>query len=129
MGTINISREEKDALKAIAGITLSQLIEQCLRDKRVDALRSLRLENCGPYVYAKFRAFGEDLAEYADAKAEKKRAETERRANRAASDLTIDPVGYRTALKHQTNAHLRVGSSYPTPINIPNRTSFLSYLR
>ena len=89
MGTINISREEKDALKAIDGVTLSQLIEQCLRDKRPDALRSLRLENCGPHVYAKFRAYCENLGEYADAKAEKKRAETECRANRAASDLTI----------------------------------------
>jgi len=89
MGTINISREEKDALKAIDGVTLNRLIEQCLRNRCLDALRSLRLENCGPYVYAKFRAFGENLAEYADAKAEKKRAETERRASRAASDLTI----------------------------------------
>ena len=89
MSTINISPEEKDALKAIDGVMLSRLIEQCLREKRPDALRSLRLENCGPHVYAKFRAYGEYLGEYADAKAEKKRAETERRANRAASDLAI----------------------------------------
>ena len=42
MGTINISPEEKDALKAIDGVMLSRLIEQCLREKRPDALRSLR---------------------------------------------------------------------------------------
>ena len=60
-----------------------------LRDKRPDALRLLRLENYGPYVYAKFRAYGDNLGEYADSKAEKKRAATERRANRAASDLAI----------------------------------------
>jgi hypothetical protein len=87
MGEINIPRDERDVLKAIDANVLNKLIEQCLHEERPSALRSLRLESCGPYVASRLWAYEKALAEYSKAKAAKKRAETKCRAHRAGSDL------------------------------------------
>lgn len=87
MSEINLPREERDALKAVDADLLDKLIEQSLYDERPDALRTLQLEWCGAYVASRFRAFVRALAEHHNAKAAKKRAETEYRARRAGSDL------------------------------------------
>jgi hypothetical protein len=87
MSEINIPRAEQEALRAVQHDVLNQLIDQCLRDERCSALRSLRLDNCGPYVASQVRAFENALDTYGRAKAEKKRAETRYDALSAGRDL------------------------------------------
>jgi hypothetical protein len=87
MGEINIPRAEQDALKAIDAEALDKLIEQCLREERPYDLRILRLDNCGLYVASRLRDFETALTAHSQAKAAKKRAETEHRARRAGNDL------------------------------------------
>jgi len=87
MGEINISRSEKDALKAIDSDELNRLIQQCCHDERSGPLRSLRLENCGPYVASQLRELEAALLEHSQAKAAKKRAQTECRVDRASRGL------------------------------------------
>ncbi len=87
MGEINIPRAEQEALRAVEDDVLNQLIDQCLREERSSALRPLRLDNCGPYIASKVRAFEKALDTYGKAKAEKKRAETRYDALSASRDL------------------------------------------
>jgi hypothetical protein len=87
MGEINIPRDERNALKAVDTNVLDKLIEQCLREGRLDALQILRLESCGAYAASKLREYENALAEHSKAKAAKKRVETEHRVLRAGSDL------------------------------------------
>lgn len=87
MGEINIPREERVALKAIDDGVLGKRIQQCLDEKRANALRGLGLENCGPYVASNLRKYEMALAEYGAAKAAKKLSETEYRARRAGDGL------------------------------------------
>lgn len=87
MGEINIPRDEQHALKAVDTNVLDKLIEQCLHVERPDALRILRLESCGSYVASRLREYEKALAEHGNAKAAKKRAETEYHVRRAGSDL------------------------------------------
>lgn len=87
MSEIKIPRDECDALKAVETDLLDKLIEQCLYDEVPDALRDLQLEYCGPYVSSHFRQCANALAEYRNAKAAKKRSDTESRARRAGNYL------------------------------------------
>jgi hypothetical protein len=87
MGEINIPRGEQDALKAVDTHMLGKLIEQCLHEEHPRALRTLRLEGCGPYVAARLRHYEKALAEYGKAKAAEKRDEAKHDARRAGSDL------------------------------------------
>lgn len=76
MGEINIPSREADALKAVDVTALSGLVDQCLRDERIDVLRPLRLHDCGQYVDGKFREFSSALNEYRAAKSASKRERT-----------------------------------------------------
>ncbi|HHP5407113.1 TPA: hypothetical protein ACSCX2_004037 [Aeromonas veronii] len=87
MSEIKIPRDECDALKAVETDLLDKLIEQCLYDEVPDALRDLQLEYCGPYVSSHFRQYANALAEYRNAKAAKKRSDTQSRARRAGNYL------------------------------------------
>ncbi|WP_429182785.1 hypothetical protein [Aeromonas rivipollensis] len=87
MSEINIPLHERDALKAVDAGMLDNLIKQCLEDERLDALRILQLECCGPYVSSHFHQYEKALAEYRNAKAAKKRTDMEYHARRAGSDL------------------------------------------
>lgn len=87
MGEINIPRSERDALKAVDTNLLDKLIEQCVADECPGALQQLRLEACGPYVASEFRTFKRVLTEHGNAKAPKKREETEYNVRRAGDDL------------------------------------------
>ncbi|MFC3815045.1 hypothetical protein [Lysobacter sp. GCM10012299] len=97
VGGVNIPREVRDALKAIESDALVKRIDQCLDEKCLSALRSLRLESCGPYVASNIRKFETALAEYGSAKAAKKLAETETRARRAGDNLAraVQEMKYR----------------------------------
>lgn len=87
MGIINVREDEADAIKAIDLNALRNLIARCIDEEQGAAIRSLMLDNCGPYIYAKLRSFEQDLASYAKAKAPKKRAETECDVRKAGRDL------------------------------------------
>ncbi|HHQ6601116.1 TPA: hypothetical protein ACSTLW_001932 [Serratia fonticola] len=87
MSGVNIPRGERDILKAIDFDVLDKLVEKCFYDERADALRILRLEDCGSYVASKFRGYEKALVVHREAKAAKKRAETERSVRKAGSDL------------------------------------------
>lgn len=87
MGEINISRGEQYALRAVDTHMLGKLIEQCLQDEHSHALRTLRLESCGPYVASRLQHYEKALAEYGKAKAAKKRDEAKHDVRRAGSDL------------------------------------------
>ncbi|WP_321954602.1 hypothetical protein [Burkholderia cenocepacia] len=87
MGEINIPCAEREALRAVECDVLNQIIDECLREERLSALRPLRLDNCGLYVASRARAFEKALDAYSRAKVEKKRAETRRDAVSAGMDL------------------------------------------
>lgn len=87
MSEINIPRAEQEALKVVQDDALNQLVEQCLREERISALRSIRLDNCGPYIASQVREFERALDTYGKAKAEKKRAEARYDALRAGNNL------------------------------------------
>src|SRR5690349_16118994 len=87
MGEINVPGDERNALKSIDIDVLDKLIEQGLYDMRPDALQTLPLKSCGPYVASRLREYENALAEYGEAKAEKKLADMEHRARRAGGDL------------------------------------------
>lgn len=97
MGEINIPRSERDALKAVDTDLLDNLIEQCVADECPSAMQRLHLEGCGPYVASEFRAFKRALTEHGNAKAPKKREETEYNVRRAGDDLAhaISQMKYR----------------------------------
>lgn len=101
MGDINIPRSEQDALGNIDSEVLRVLIEQCLRDERLSALRQLRLDGCGIFVSTKRHAFERALDAYGRAKADKKRAETLREALSAGNALlnAVQQMQYRMEIE------------------------------
>ena len=84
---INIPSDEAEAIKAIDSDTLGGLIQRCIQDGQAEAIRSLNLGSCGPYISAQLRTFERDLANHVKAKAAKKREETEYDVRKAGRDL------------------------------------------
>ena len=99
MGEINIARSEQEALKAIDVVVLDHLIDQCLSNGVPYALQSFGLSNCGLFVSSKLRRFEEALLAYRQAKAPKKRSETQADALRAGSDLLNAVQQMKTRVK------------------------------
>jgi hypothetical protein len=87
LGEINMSREERDALKAVDAETLSKHVRQCLDERRLEALRDHKLDSCGAYIASTVRGYERALARYSAAKAARKLAEMEAHARRAGDDL------------------------------------------
>jgi hypothetical protein len=89
MGEINIPRDEQTALTAIDASELDRLIEQAIREERSADLHRLPLANCGSYVAKQFYNFEQTLAKHRQAKAPRKRAETDVALRRAARNLSF----------------------------------------
>lgn len=71
---INTPRDVQEAVRSIDVRALERTIEECLDTQRAgSALRTYRLDSCGPFVATKLRAFEAALKVYANAKAAKKR--------------------------------------------------------
>lgn len=87
MAEINIPREERDAIKAVDIDMLGKLIQKCLDEERSDALRILRLENCGLYTASRLQEYQNALAAHSKAKAAKKREATKYDARCSGSNL------------------------------------------
>ncbi|WP_314951968.1 hypothetical protein [Bradyrhizobium cosmicum] len=89
MGEINIPRDQQIALASIDASELDRLIEQAIREERSGDLHRLALSNCGSYVATKLHFFERALAKHREAKALRKRAETESTLRRAGHDLSF----------------------------------------
>ncbi len=80
MNSLYLTEQEKAALRAIDLHRLDELVEEALWQQRVTGLYYLQLSSCGAYVANRFRAFDREIADYAKAKAVKKREDMRGRA-------------------------------------------------
>jgi hypothetical protein len=87
MSALYLSDQEKAALRAVDLRELERLVDDALWQQRITGLHALQLANCGDYVANQLRAFDRALADYAKAKAAKKREEMRGRAWLASRDL------------------------------------------
>lgn len=118
-----LSEQEKAALKETDLRQVEEFIDQAMWDLRTTSLRDLRLGSCGPFVAERLRRFERDLAEYAKAKAAKKRAETQTRARRAGSDLlyAIRDMQHRMAEEEKETELFRVDDVVSPPYRFRDR--------
>lgn len=89
MGEINIPHDQQVAIAAIDAGELDGLIEQAIREERLDDLHRFALANCGSYIATKLHSFDRSLAKHREAKARRKRAETGDALRRAGHDLSF----------------------------------------
>lgn len=89
MGEINIPPDQQTALTAVDANELERLIKQAIREERSADLHRLRLANCGSYVAKQLHYFEQALTKHRQAKAPRKRAETEQALRRAARNLSF----------------------------------------
>jgi len=89
MGELNIPRDQQIALAGVDVSELNKLIELAIQEERSGDLHHLPLANCGSYVGTKLRSFERALKKYREAKAQRKRAETESALRRAGHDLSF----------------------------------------
>lgn len=103
MGDLYVPRTDAEILKAIDANVLSDLVDQCIREEKPSAVRTLRLGDCGPHVSSRLRAFEDALAAHQKAKSAKKRATTECDLRSAGSDLThaVHQMKHRVATEEQ----------------------------
>jgi hypothetical protein len=87
MSAIYLSDHEKAALRAVDLCKLERLVDDALGRQRMTGLYALQLANCGDYVASQLRAFDRALADYAEAKAAKRREEMHGRAWLAGRNL------------------------------------------
>ena len=125
MGSINVPREERMVINEINIEMLDKLTEQCLSEERPDALRSLRLECCGPYLASRFREFKEALAAYKIAKAARKREDTERDARRAARNLmdAVRQMKHRVEVEEKEEQRFYIEDQIRWPLHFSERMS------
>lgn len=89
MGDIYIPHDQRTALAAIDASELDRLIDQAIQEERSANLHRLHLADCGSYIATQFHHFERAQAKHREAKASRKRAETERVLRRAGHDLTF----------------------------------------
>lgn len=118
MGVLNISQQEKDALKAVDVQELRQLIDQAIEDERVSIPYRL-LAGCGAHVSTCLRIFGEALVGYSQSKAPRKREETRARARRAGDDLyyAVQNMKHRMETEEQEGLLFVVDDHIYTPLH------------
>lgn len=101
MGDLNIPPDETRAIQAIDEAKLRQLVRQALQDRHTTPLRQMQLESCGVYVGNKFREFERALTDCRSAKSDRKLAEYEYDANRAASYLESAVAGMKARVEQE----------------------------
>jgi hypothetical protein len=118
-----LSEQEKAALKATDIRQVEELIDQVMWDFCTNSLRDLRLASCGPFVAERLRRLERDLAEYAKAKAAKKRAEAQTTARRAGSDLlyAIRDMQHRMVEEEKETELFRVDDAISPPYRFRDR--------
>ncbi len=124
MGVINLTNEEKRALKVIDEDELGKLIEQAIWDGRSGALSGMPLRQCGTYVGINLHYFEQAVADHGRAKAAKKRAETLYDAEDAGRKLSY-AVG---DMKHRMETEEKEGELFRVDDRIMWPSSFSSKL-
>lgn len=121
MGEINIPRDQQIALAGVDASQLNRLIEQAIQEERSGSLHRLPLANCGSYIATKLRSFERALAKHREAKAQRKRAETENALRRAGHDLSFAVGAMKRRLEtEQKEAQLFIVDDHIMP---PSRFS------
>lgn len=87
MSALYLSEHEKAALRSVDLRRLEELVDEALWQQRMTGLYDLNLSRCGSYVASQLYAFEQALADYAKAKAAKKREDLRGRAWMAGRDL------------------------------------------
>ena len=117
MGDLYVPRTDAEVLKAIDTDVLRNLVDQCIREERPSAVRTLRLDGCGPYVSSRLRAFEDAIAAHQKAKSAKKRSTTEYDLRSAGSDLThaVHQMKHRVATEAQESQLFYVDDNVMVP--------------
>ena len=117
MGDLYVPRTDAEVLKAIDTDVLRNLVDQCIREERPSAVRTLRLDGCGPYVSSRLRAFEDAIAAHQKAKSAKKRSTTEYDLRSAGSDLThaVHQMKHRVATEEQESQLFYVDDNVMVP--------------
>lgn len=125
MGELNVPPRERDAIKTVDVVDLRGLVDECLRDERSDALRSLRLEDCGAYIASRLHAYTKALTDHSAAKAAKKREVTGYSARRAGSDLVaaVELMKQRVEEEEYEDQLFHVEDNVSPPILVSERLS------
>lgn len=125
MVEINIPEDEARALGAIDARELNRLIDDALREERATPLFGLSLMDCGPYVAGRLRTFERALADHAQARAPRKRAETDDRARRAGRDLAyaVSAMKHRLAREKKDGQLFHVDDRIMPPLHFGYRLS------
>lgn len=129
MEEIYISQEQRAALAAIDANNLNGLIEQAILEEQSGGLHRLRLTSCGPYVASRLQHFDRALAKHRDAKAPRKRMETDNTVRRAGRDLifAIEAMKQRMEIEQKEEQLFHVdGQILPYHFN-PRLSARVSY--
>ncbi len=118
MTTLYLSEREKAAVRAIDQRKLDELIDEALSRETISGIYGLGLSECGPYVGSEMRAFERALADYAKAKAPKKRADLRGIAWLAGCDLgsAVRATVERARKEDNERALLRVDDMIRSPL-------------
>lgn len=124
MDEIYIPQDQRAALTAIDDSDLNGLIEQSIQEERSGNLHSIRLASCGPYVASRLQHFDRALAKHREAKATRKRAETESTLRHAGHDLifSIQAMKQRMEIEQKEEQLFHVGGEIP-PYHFNKRLS------
>lgn len=119
MPEVNIPEDERLALDSIDPRELDGLIDKALSEERADALHRLPLDGCGPFVDGRLERFRQALSDHGQAKAPRKRAETEERARRAGRDLAhaVSAMKHRLAREVQEDLLFHVDDRIMPPLH------------
>ncbi|WP_372027416.1 hypothetical protein P7L70_16600 [Tistrella mobilis] len=89
MGEITIPPDQQRALASIDSRELGRFIDQAIREECSGDLHRLPLGSCGSYITTQLHHFEQALARHRQAKAARKREQTEDALRRAGSDLSF----------------------------------------
>ena len=117
MGDLYVPRTDAEVLKAIDTDVLRNLVDQCIREERPSAVRTLRLDGCGPYVSSRLRAFEDAIAAHQKAKSAKKRSTNEHALRSAGSNLadSVHQMKHRVATEEQESQLFYVDDNVMVP--------------
>lgn len=129
MEEIYIPQDQRAALAAIDASDLNGVIDQAILEERSGILHSVRLASCGPYVATRLEHFDRALAKHREAKAPKKRMETENTLRRAGYDLisAVEAMKQRMETEQKEEQLFHVDGQIP-PYHFSQRlTARVSY--
>ncbi len=118
-----VAEYEKSALKDLDTQELSDLVDEAVAYARPSSLHDLRLLSCGAYVSERLRRFERELANYAKAKATRKREETRYRAVSAGMELVraVREMQGRVRKEEEELELYRIHDSFLPPRTLTDR--------